>query len=270
MRAAVVPSLLCEYTYPHRKYPGILYIPTRLIFKSWELMRKAGDRFRDGLEIKLGEWKAKGGTPRSTACITEIYPGLQPSACIVLPKMEWLIMLRSKARNHFGQAQEVKTTYIRSSHMYNINSATGRWLINSVMQSSIRGALGKGKRTHCSLARQAKPATCLQFWTFKKQLSVQSYVHCQAVKNMDSLLALHFIIINHYERNLKASVCTAKQSSGDQLFTVGFETNTSAYLWNRLAEATEEFLYTKWKNYSLCSYFTQSSIFLNLYNAYER
>lgn len=69
-------------------YPGVLYIPTRFIFKSEELMTKAGNRFRGGPEIKLREWKARGGTPRSTACIAERYPGLQPFACIVLPKME--------------------------------------------------------------------------------------------------------------------------------------------------------------------------------------
>lgn len=49
---------------------------------------------------------------------------------------------------------------------------------------------------------------------------------------------------------------------------VRLETDTSAYLWNGLAEATEEFLYTKGKNvfvkffnYSPCYYSTQSSFF---------
>lgn len=118
-------------------HPGIRYLPPRFTFKSQELRRKANERFSNGPGIKQRDWEARGGTATSSTCLTERYAGLQPFARVALPKMEPLITLRSKARNHLGQAQEVKPTYIQSSHVYDRNSAADRRRINGVTQSCI-------------------------------------------------------------------------------------------------------------------------------------
>lgn len=197
MRFRVVLLFLCEYTYLYEKH--ILYLPPRLTFKSQELRRKANERFSDDPGIKQRDWKARGGTARSSTCITERCSGLQPFACVALPKIEWLIVLRLKARNYLGQAQEVKPTYIHSSHAYDTNSARDRWWINGVTQSCIR-------EQHWERTEGHKTSYLPGVLKFLSKNSYLRTVQLQAVKYMATVLALYRVSINHYERHLKDSV----------------------------------------------------------------